>query len=410
MGGKIVLSDGRGELTALGEEFHGVQATVVLSPNGIVRLDSLSAAGTTGKLTASGAAYLDGLRLTRAEGLLRIPREDAIPIALQGASIGTAYGRFDWKAAASSDHGAIHVDIDVPILHIDLPEASTHSVQPLAEAPPQTHVGMYTSAGRFVLLPFGGASANSELHGPRKLSSTLTVDVHFGKDVEIQRGGDLKVDFVGDLTAQMGTTTEVTGQIRLKGGKLDVRGQNFEIEAGTVTFHGDSSNPEVRVTATWTAGDGTRVYADFIGPLKSGKLILRSEPSRPQNEILALVLFGSASGLEPASAAAGAQTTKAGGAVGGFATAGLTQGLNKLTGLEITANIDTSGANARPEVAVQIARDISLQLAVVLGALGANQDTTYAIINWRFFKNWSLETTFGNQGTSIADVLWRHRY
>jgi hypothetical protein len=61
---------------------------------------------------------------------------------------------------------------------------------------------------------------------------------------------------------------------------------------------------------------------------------------------------------------------------------------------------------------VQIARDISLQLAFVLGTPppGTNPDTTYATIDWRFHKNWSLETTFGNLGSSIADIVWQHRY
>jgi translocation and assembly module TamB len=413
--GTIVLSDGLVEVTALGQEIHGVQATVVFVPNGIVRLDHLSASGTSGTLTASGAAYLDGLHLTRAEGVVRIPKGSAIPISLEGAAMGSAYGEFHLNAAASPDHGTAHVTIDVPTLHVDLPEAPTHSVQKLAEAPPQTHVGVYTSEGKFMLLPIDGADANAQRHGPRTPWSAPTVDVHLGKDVEIRRGLGLKIDLDGDLTAKLGDPTAVTGQVHLKGGTLDVREKSFEIESGTVTFLGDPSNPEVRVTASWTAEDGTRVYADFIGPLKSGKVILRSEPPRPQNEILALILFGNANGLEPATAAGGGQTdstTKAGAAVSGFATAGLTQGLNKLTGLEITAKIDTSGANARPEVAIQIAKDISLQLAVVLGALplGVNQDTTYAIVNWRFFRSWSLETTFGNQGTSIADVLWQHRY
>ena len=416
MDGTIVVSDGLVEVTALGQEIHGVQATVVFAPNGLVTLDRLSASGTSGTFTASGAAYLDGLHLTRAEGVLRIPKGDAIPIALEGAAVGSAYGEFDVSAAASPDHGTAHVTIDVPTLHVDLPEAPTHSVQKLAEAPPQTHVGVYTAEGKFMALPLGGSYAATQRYGPRTPWSAPTVDVHLGKDVEIRRGLGLKIDLDGNLTAKLGDPTEVTGQVQLKRGTLDVRGKSFEIETGTVTFVGDPSNPMVRVTTSWTADDGTRVYADFIGPLKSGKVTLRSEPPRPQNEILALIVFGNTNGLEPAGAAGGGapsdSTTKAGAAVSGFATAGLTEGLNKLTGLEITAKIDTSGANARPEVAVQIAKDISLQLAVVLGTppQGTNQDTTYGIVNWRFFKSWSLETTFGNLGTSIADVLWQHRY
>ena len=137
-------------------------------------------------------------------------------------------------------------------------------------------------------------------------------------------------------------------------------------------------------------------------------------PARPQNEIVALIAFGTADGsaATPYQPASTDPSMQAGTTVGGFATTGLSKGLDKLTGLDITAKIDTSQANPRPEVEVQIARNISLELAVVLGTPppGTNQDTTYATVDWRFHRNWSLETTFGNEGSSIADVVWRRRY
>jgi translocation and assembly module TamB len=232
--------------------------------------------------------------------------------------------------------------------------------------------------------------------------------------VGIRRGTDLNATLSGDVNAQVSDKTTLRGQIHLRGGKLDVQGKTFEIETGTVTFVGDPANPEINVTAGWTAGDGTRVFADYVGPLKTGKVTLRSEPARPQNEILALVAFGTADGSEatPYSTPAPDTGTQAGTTVGGFATGGLTQGLDKLTGVDITAKIDTNQANPRPEVEVQIARDISLQLAVVLGTPppGSNPDTTYVTVDWRFLRQWSLETTFGDMGSSIADVVWQHRY
>jgi translocation and assembly module TamB len=414
MNGAVTFSDGLVELTALGQEIHGVKARVLFCPDGVVRLEGLSASGTTGKLTASGVARLDGLNVVGAEAILNISKGDAMPLDLQGAPVGTVYGQLEMKALSSPDRKTMSVKVDVPTLHVELPEVSTHSVQELDESPPQTHVGVYASPGKFVVLPLDGLDAQEESEGEPLASNRVTVDVHLGQRIEIQRGGSLKIELAGDLTAKMGQKTEVTGQIVLKGGKLDVRGKPFEIETGTVTFVGDPSDPEVHVTATWTAGDGTRVYADYVGPLKTGKVVLRSEPARPQNEILALILFGTADGSQgtPYASPQPDATTQAGTTVGGFATEGLSKGLDKLTGLDITTKIDTSRGSPRPEVAVQIARDISLQLAVVLGTPppGTNPDTTYATIDWRFHKNWSLETTFGNLGSSIADIVWQRRY
>jgi hypothetical protein len=125
-------------------------------------------------------------------------------------------------------------------------------------------------------------------------------------------------------------------------------------------------------------------------------------------------VFGSADGSATTPYATPTAETGAtvGTTVGGFATEGLSRGLDHLTGLDFTTKVDTSTVNPRPEVEVRIARDISLQLAVVLGTPppGTNLDTTYATIDWRFFRDWSLATTFGDKGSSIADVLWRYRY
>jgi hypothetical protein len=79
----------------------------------------------------------------------------------------------------------------------------------------------------------------------------------------------------------------------------------------------------------------------------------------------------------------------------------------------VTAKVDTSESeNPKPEVEVQIARDISLQIAVVLGQPppGVNPDVTLLTVDWRFLDKWSLASTLGNAGTTIFDLLWQRRY
>ena len=65
-----------------------------------------------------------------------------------------------------------------------------------------------------------------------------------------------------------------------------------------------------------------------------------------------------------------------------------------------------------PEVEVQIAKAISLQIAVVLGQPppGVNPDHTLLTLDWRFLTKWSLATTVGDAGTTIFDLLWQRRY
>jgi hypothetical protein len=142
-------------------------------------------------------------------------------------------------------------------------------------------------------------------------------------------------------------------------------------------------------------------------------LALRSEPPLAKNEILALMVFG---GTErgASSMATGAQVS--GSRVIGVAQGAATQPINHALqdyGLGgVSTRIDTSNVNPRPEVEVRIARDIALQIAWVLGTPppGSNPDRTLFTIDWQFFRRWALETTVGDAGTSIADVVWQYGY
>jgi translocation and assembly module TamB len=160
-----------------------------------------------------------------------------------------------------------------------------------------------------------------------------------------------------------------------------------------------------------------RVFADFSGHVSSGKLALRSEPGLNQDEILALILFGSPDGSFGTSSSSSDPATSAGLKAAGFAGGVVTQGLNRaisdLTSADITTRVDTSEANnPRPELAVQISRKVSARLGYKLGvpAPGDNPDRTELTIDWRFVRNWSIEAVVGDQGSTALDVVWRLRY
>src|SRR6202012_4190400 len=80
----------------------------------------------------------------------------------------------------------------------------------------------------------------------------------------------------------------------IRSGTIEVHGRRFTVDRGTVSFPdgGDPTNPNVVAAASWDAPDKTRVWVEFAGPIKSGKLTLRSEPAYSKNEILSILLFG----------------------------------------------------------------------------------------------------------------------
>ncbi|HTM45495.1 MAG TPA: translocation/assembly module TamB domain-containing protein, partial [Polyangiaceae bacterium] len=156
-----------------------------------------------------------------------------------------------------------------------------------------------------------------------------------------------------------------------------------------------------------------------IGPLKTGKVTLRAEPARTQSEILSLILFGTTDGQAVPVSGPGQQSSDPGasgaalGVGGGIATQGLNRALDDITGLDVTTRVDTTdSANPRPEIEVQIAQDVALSIAHVLGTPSAAEglDRNLLTLDWRFLRNWSLETTFGDQGSVVMDTIWQLRY
>jgi translocation and assembly module TamB len=417
MTGAVTLRDGRVDISALGEELHGVSAKMTFSPDGTVKVQDLVAFGTTGKMTGEGSARLDGTSLVEAAAKVEVKKGEAIPLAVSGSNMGTVFGRVELRERTDVQARRANMELSIPELHVVLPDATPHSVQDLDPQPDSIHIGVSRAPHEFTVLEPTGEAAKKEQKtaGGGKATQSpnaLAIALKLG-DVEIRRGTDLAVTLGGTPSLLVAEKTTMKGEIVLKQGKLDVQGKSFQIQKGTATFVDDPSNPEVNVTATWKAPDGTEVFADYLGPLKTGKVTLRSEPPRPQNEIVALIMFGTATGSQATPYSQSQDTaTAAGTAVGAFAAGGLNKGIDKLTGMRITAKVDTGPTNPRPEVEVQISRAISLELAFVLGTPppGQNPDTTYATIDWRFVRNWSLATTVGNQGSTMADVLWRYRY
>lgn len=412
LSGELMLSRGTLKAVAGGGEFHDVSALARLLPDGTIRLEKFTASGLAGRLEATAVGHLDGMHLRAAEGLIVIPSQSAIPLTAGGVQIGNVDGRVELNASAPPGRPPT-VTVTVPHLRVVLPDSLSTNVVPLG---PMDRVSIGARRGQsaaFVALPLGPPTAKSNEGSARRPSAAMTIATDLA-DVEIVRGAEIKLDLDGHVNVASDGTTDVTGQIRIKrGGTLSIQGRRFAVEDGTVTFVGpDPSNPQVVVKAGWTAPDGTVVYANFVGPLKTGKVKLQSEPPLAREEIVQLLLYGAAEGQQVGASQASAETGAIG-TVGGQAAEPLNRILGQLGLGAVTASIDTTRpANPRPEVEVQIARDISLQIAVVVGnpPPGVNPDHTFLTLSYRFLSRWSLASTVGDAGTTIVDLLWKKRY
>lgn len=416
MSGKISFRQGMVNLPALGDELRGVRADVTLSEDGTIRVDDVVARGMEGRLTASASAKLEGTTLERASAKLRIAEREAVPLSLQGESVGAVFGKVDVDVVNSADGKMTTIDVNIPSFHTKLPPTPSNSVQDLDKRE-DVRIGVKSEATELRKLPmdqddFEADDAAESATGPEKVTE---IRVRLGKDVEITRATDVRVSLTGAPTIRIGAKTEMSGQLQLTGGFVELQGKKLEIEKGTVSFVGEADNPILVVTARYDAPDGTMIYADFVGPLKTGKVSLRSEPPRPQSEIVAVLMFGTAEGSQstPYPQRQPDGTMRAVGMGGSYATQGLNKGIADLAGTDrVTAHIDTSRAtDPRAELEFQLARRLSVKIGRALGVPPIDRpDRNFLIFGWRVRRNWTLETTFGDKGTSIVDGVWQYRY
>ncbi len=411
--GGVDLREGLFEAPSVGGEFHAVRAHVTMDRLGIVNVTDLSASGTTGRLEGSATVKLAGLRLASADGKIHINQREKIPVQVDGVPMGQVWGDVAVKAQVSNAGKDVSAQVTVPKLYVELPQSTGHTVQPLDPNPDVT-VGVRERKGRFATVLLVKPVE------PRPPQATRThVAVAFGKEVWVKRDTMLKVQLHGGPVVDITDRTHVTGQIVAGPGTVEVQGKKFELERATVSFvHDDPSDPQIVATAHWDAPSKTRVFVDVTGTPEKLNVGFRSEPDQlPRDAILSLILFGDENGSFGSGQSGNATDNEDVGQAAGFAGGVVTQGINKaisgVTSVDITTRLDTSESqNPRPELAVQVTKDVSATVAYNLGLPppGQNPDRTQIILDYRFVRNWSLLTTFGDAGSSIVDLLWQYRY
>ncbi len=405
--GEARLQKGVLQVPALGQRFSDIRARVAVRDNQF-QLEQLEARGTTGKVAVTGRARLDGFELRGAEAKATIAEGEKLPITLEGQALGEAWGNVA-VVYANPAQGPRRVAVNVPDFHLVMPPNSGTGLQSLDESE-EIRVGVHRADGKFVPLavqPLEPGGKGEE--GGATPVRPLVVEIALG-NIVIDRDRSVTAQLTGHLQLQTATTTQLTGRIEVKGGRLDVQGKRFEIERGVVTFDGgDPGNPTITATARWDAPDYS-VYADYVGDVKTGRIKLRSEPPLSQDQIASLLLFGT-----PEGSAGGGDTSTASLAVsvaGDTAAQGLNHALDKLTNLDVSARIDTTTGSARPELVFQVSPRVAARVTRAIGApaAGESPDRTFLTLELRLKRAWALSALVGDRGASALDLIWRRRY
>jgi translocation and assembly module TamB len=139
-----------------------------------------------------------------------------------------------------------------------------------------------------------GASSGAGSGRPVALNVTVTAPGRIflrGRGLDAELGGQLRLG---------GTSANLlpTGRFDLLRGRLSILGTRLDLTEGSATLQGNF-DPFVRLLATSRAGAYT-ISINVIGPVTNPSISFTSDPSLPEDEVLAQLLFGrSVSALSP---------------------------------------------------------------------------------------------------------------
>lgn len=215
------------------------------------------------------------------------------------------------------------------------------------------------------------------------------------------RGPQFDTEWALDMRAS-GSPSDITlrGNATLVRGRADLLGRPFMFQDGRISFAGDPMDSRLNITATRQARD-IEARLRVTGTARSPRIQLTSNPSLPQDEIAARILFdqGAAnlSGLQAAQMAA-ALSSFAGG-VDPFAAVRSATGLDQLS----------VGSNSEGQTVVSGGRYLTEEVYLELeGTSGGAAPTTR--IEWFLGRG----LTFGSEVTGTGDgaisLSWRTQY
>ena len=284
LAGTITTNDGQLADPSLGRALENIEATIRLAG---ARLDLQLGADASGggRLDVSGPIALSGGFNSDLAITLRnlVQRDPNLYETTADADL-RVNGPLTGGAVISGTVSLGTTEVQVPSSDIgtlgDLP--SVRHITPSA--------GVRQTLSNAGLSLSGGDAAQGDGDGGARaypLDITINAPTRIfirGRGLDAELGGSLRIG---------GTTGQVipAGQFNLIRGRLDILQQRFALDEGSVTLQGDFV-PFLRLVATTNISDGTVVKIIIEGPASEPVVRFESEPSYPQDEVLARLIFG----------------------------------------------------------------------------------------------------------------------
>lgn len=333
--GTIRSSDARFIDTTTGIAINSLATEIALNRQTVTVRSLAGELSTGGRLTGSGTIGLDG-----AGGY---PADLAIKVAngryADGRLVATRFNADLTVTGPLARQPTLGGRLDLGQTTITVPDALPGSISQLNVDHRNADADVLEQEAR--LKSKDGAGAGGGIGLDLQINAPQRIFV---------RGRGIDAEFGGSLTLK-GTTGNpiAVGGFDLIRGRLDILGKRLEFDSGRIGFAG-STIPSLDFAASTSAGSATATIL-ITGPATQPEFDFTSSPSLPDDEILALLVFGrSLSDLSPlqiaqlASAAAELTGVTSGG--------GLVDQLRKATGID---NLDVR-TNEEGETSVGVGK------------------------------------------------------
>ncbi len=241
---------------------------------------------------------------------------------------------------------------------------------------------------------------------PTAKPSTITYDVQISADDRIFiRGRGLDSEWSANMRAvSIKNEPVVIGVMRLRRGTIDFSGRRFDIASGAITFDRLSpNNPLLNIRATFETSDVSATI-DITGRADEPNIELNSTPDLPDEDIMALILFGKpADELTAFESLQTAQALASLGGIGPFGGTGVTGSIRRATGLDmLNFDIDPESGGGSLTVGKYVADGL-----FVSATQDAQGKGGAVIVEYEITDNISVETEVRQDGDQTVSANWK---
>ena len=239
--------------------------------------------------------------------------------------------------------------------------------------------------------------------------SIWKLDLRLRADNEVFIAGmGLESEWAVDLRVQgTSATPSIVGEAEMVRGTYSFSGRRFTLTKGLIHFTGQRPpNPRLDIAASADIDDVT-VNIIVSGSANSPQIAFTSSPALPQDELLALILFGGSvseiSALQAVQLAASLNALRGGGG-GGLNPLGTLRSATGLDRLRILGADETTGRGTAIAAGFYVSNDIYLEIITDARGFTATQ------LEIALSKALSLLSTVGSSGGTNVNLRYRKEY